>query len=247
MSIQFPSPPSQGQTFEASNGVIYTYIDGGWTANNADALEDRFVNLTGDTMTGDLTAPVVKATDHMEGVYKELVFDRAPAGTDTTCTFEPWMKRTVIRFHTSPQDNALPNILQFGTATDWLPINGFTSSQGGAAAIWGLHTVGLTSSTNVFAPVAVNAAAWSGANNMAITWVNNVIVRGEIVITYSGRGIYAISLEGIYQFDNPTTGWGTVSGASTLFYRAADDITKVRIVHVSPTTNYPVIEYRQYA
>ena len=57
MSIQFPDSPSQGQTFEASNGVFYTYIDGGWIANNADALEDSFVNLTGDTMTGDLTVP----------------------------------------------------------------------------------------------------------------------------------------------------------------------------------------------
>lgn len=205
------------------------------------------VQKSGDTMTGDLTAPVVKATDHIEGVYKELVIDKAPAGTDTTCTFEPWMKRTVIRFDSSPQDGTFPNILQFGTASAWLPINGFTASEGGAPSIWGLHTVPLTTSTNVFAPVAVNAAAWSGANNMTITWVNGVIVRGEIVITYSGRGIWAISLEGIYQFDNPTSGWGSITGASTLFYRAADDITKVRIVHVSPTANYPIIEYKQYA
>ncbi len=35
MSIQFPTPASQGDTFTASNGVIYTYDNGGWTANSS--------------------------------------------------------------------------------------------------------------------------------------------------------------------------------------------------------------------
>jgi hypothetical protein len=57
MSIQFPATPTQGQTFIASNGVSYTYDNGGWIANSQSALDDRFVDLDGDTMTGDLTVP----------------------------------------------------------------------------------------------------------------------------------------------------------------------------------------------
>lgn len=73
MSIQFPDSPFQGQTFEASNGVFYTFIDGGWTANNADALDDRFVNLTGDTMTGDLTVPSLN--DGQLGGFRNLIMN----------------------------------------------------------------------------------------------------------------------------------------------------------------------------
>ncbi len=57
MSIQFPSPASQGDTFTASNGVIYTYDNGGWTANSVSGLDNSYVNISGDTMTGDLTVP----------------------------------------------------------------------------------------------------------------------------------------------------------------------------------------------
>jgi len=55
MSIQFPAPASQGDTFTASNGVIYTYDNGGWTANSVSGLDNNYVNVTGDNMTGDLT------------------------------------------------------------------------------------------------------------------------------------------------------------------------------------------------
>jgi hypothetical protein len=70
MSIQFPDSPAQGQTFEASNGVLYTYIDGGWIANNADALEDSFVKLTGDTMTGGLSLPSLTNGNNNLPIYR---------------------------------------------------------------------------------------------------------------------------------------------------------------------------------
>lgn len=57
MTIQFPDSPSQGDTFEASNQVTYTYDSGGWTANNTVGLNDLYVEVAGDTMTGDLTVP----------------------------------------------------------------------------------------------------------------------------------------------------------------------------------------------
>jgi hypothetical protein len=55
MTIQFPDTPSQGDTFESSNGVTYTYDNGGWTANNPVGLNDLYVEVAGDTMTGTLS------------------------------------------------------------------------------------------------------------------------------------------------------------------------------------------------
>lgn len=57
MAIGFPNDPKEGDQFTASNGVIYTYENGGWNGNSASGLEDVFVNISGDEMTGDLTVP----------------------------------------------------------------------------------------------------------------------------------------------------------------------------------------------
>ena len=61
MAIEFPAPPqADGTTFTASNGVVYTYDSsggGGWYAYNPDGLNDVYVNIDGDTMTGNLTVP----------------------------------------------------------------------------------------------------------------------------------------------------------------------------------------------
>jgi hypothetical protein len=70
MAINFPNSPTTGETF-TENGVLYTWDGAKWTANKGSA--DLYVEKTGDTMTGDLTAPVVKATDHMEGVGKQTI------------------------------------------------------------------------------------------------------------------------------------------------------------------------------
>ncbi|MHC4717814.1 MAG: hypothetical protein ACYS5V_12650 [Planctomycetota bacterium] len=95
MTIQFPDSPSQGDTFEASNGVLYTYDSGGWTANNPSGLNDLYVEVAGDTMTGDLTtvnltaneitaqnvtATTVTATDKMYGTTFVRTDAVAPSG-----------------------------------------------------------------------------------------------------------------------------------------------------------------------
>ena len=49
MSIQFPASPSENYTFVASNGVSYTFKNGGWYANDQAGLDDRYVNVDGDT------------------------------------------------------------------------------------------------------------------------------------------------------------------------------------------------------
>ena len=72
MSIQFPDAPFQGQSFVATNGVSYTYDNGGWIANSQSALDDRFVDLDGDTMTGDLTVPSLNG-GQLAGFRNQLI------------------------------------------------------------------------------------------------------------------------------------------------------------------------------
>jgi hypothetical protein len=45
-----------GKTYEA-NGVLYTWDGYKWEANSESAFDDKYVNIDGDTMTGDLTVP----------------------------------------------------------------------------------------------------------------------------------------------------------------------------------------------
>lgn len=56
--VQFPSSPSDGDVYTVNN-VSYTWnnTSGLWEANNATALADTFVAVSGDTMTGNLTLP----------------------------------------------------------------------------------------------------------------------------------------------------------------------------------------------
>ena len=54
--LNFPASPTVGKTYTANN-VIYTWNGKFWAANNAQDLDARFVNVTGDTMTGNLTVP----------------------------------------------------------------------------------------------------------------------------------------------------------------------------------------------
>jgi len=54
--LNFPANPSVGEQYNA-NGIIYTWNGSAWTASDSDDLDDRFVQLNGDTMTGNLTVP----------------------------------------------------------------------------------------------------------------------------------------------------------------------------------------------
>ena len=59
MAITFPNSPSSGTTHTAENGVQYRYDGEKWiTIGSYNASVDNaatFVNVSGDTMTGDLT------------------------------------------------------------------------------------------------------------------------------------------------------------------------------------------------
>jgi len=56
MTIQFPADKFVNDTYDY-NGLTYVWDGEKWTASGAAAFEDAYVNVTGDTMTGDLTVP----------------------------------------------------------------------------------------------------------------------------------------------------------------------------------------------
>ena len=59
--LNFPASPTVGDTY-TENNVIYTWNGTFWAANNAQDLDARFVNVTGDTMTGNLTVPSINGS-----------------------------------------------------------------------------------------------------------------------------------------------------------------------------------------
>lgn len=52
--LDFPTAPSVGDTYEENN-VTYTWNGVFWAANNAELLSDKFVEIAGDNMDGNLT------------------------------------------------------------------------------------------------------------------------------------------------------------------------------------------------
>lgn len=52
--LDFPTAPSVGDTYEENN-VTYTWSGIYWAANNAELLSDKFVEIAGDNMDGNLT------------------------------------------------------------------------------------------------------------------------------------------------------------------------------------------------
>ncbi|QIN96915.1 hypothetical protein [Synechococcus phage S-H34] len=54
--VNFPANPTIGDQYN-ENGITYTWNGAAWTANGAENTDARYVQVTGDTMTGDLTVP----------------------------------------------------------------------------------------------------------------------------------------------------------------------------------------------
>lgn len=59
--LNFPSNPSTGDQY-TENGVTYTWNGVAWTANGAENTDARYVQVTGDTMTGNLNVPSINGS-----------------------------------------------------------------------------------------------------------------------------------------------------------------------------------------
>ena len=57
--LDFPANPSNGDSY-IKNGVTYIYNNGGWTSTSQTSLNDAYVNVSGDVMTGNLGVGVGK-------------------------------------------------------------------------------------------------------------------------------------------------------------------------------------------
>ena len=56
--LNFPTNPSVGDQYN-ENGVTYTWNGSAWTANGAENNDARYVQVSGDTMTGNLNVPSI--------------------------------------------------------------------------------------------------------------------------------------------------------------------------------------------
>ena len=77
--LNFPASPSVNDVYEA-NGVVYTWTGAYWKSNNVSpTLDETYVQVAGDTMTGSLTVPGFSA-----GRYVQV---RQGAGTRASALF----------------------------------------------------------------------------------------------------------------------------------------------------------------
>lgn len=144
-----PFLPNSGEEnelfFNTTDGRLYIYYDDGssqqWIDASPDNVPDlsQYVQKTGDTMTGDLTAPVIKATDHMEGVgEKHLVaFNTA---TEVEIAIPAWATRIELGIGqvVSAPDFPFEIVVKKGTGTDYGTVtstNAFNSWVNDVAAV----------------------------------------------------------------------------------------------------------------
>jgi len=88
MSLNFPANPTNGDTY-TSGSITYVYQDppGKWTASTQVNLDSRYVNASGDTMTGNLTVPslnngqIAFRNQIINGCLRN--WQRGPAGNGT--------------------------------------------------------------------------------------------------------------------------------------------------------------------
>ena len=73
--LNFPNAagqPIDGSFTYEDNGVLYSWDGYKWTANSEQAYDDRYVEVTGDTMTGDLTVPSLNG-GQLAGLRNQLI------------------------------------------------------------------------------------------------------------------------------------------------------------------------------
>jgi hypothetical protein len=105
-NLNFPTSPNVDDTYE-ENGVLYTWDGEKWTANNENGLTEVFVNVDGDTMTGNLTVPSLNG-GQLAGFRNQIIngdfsigqrgndfFQTAPADTDDPYTLDRWCVSTI--------------------------------------------------------------------------------------------------------------------------------------------------------
>ena len=66
-------PPTAGQPTDGSftytfDGVLYSWTGSYWSANSQSGFDNRYVEVSGDVMTGDLTVPNLTATADINAV-----------------------------------------------------------------------------------------------------------------------------------------------------------------------------------
>ena len=136
MTLNFPADPGaqspvntygpDSTPLSTDNGVLYTWDGDKWVANKQISYDGRYVNVTGDTMTGDLTVPSLNG-GQLAGFRNQLingdfrVWQRGISNTANGIRYvaDRWNAQTSasagINRQTAPQDLPCPFVMQFAT------------------------------------------------------------------------------------------------------------------------------------
>ena len=123
-NLNFPATPNNGDSYTA-NDIVYIWDGAKWTAGSPSSYDTRYVNVAGDTMTGDLTVPSLNG-GQLAGFRNKLingdfrVWARGTTVTNAgaaTYTADRWKETGSTVGATVIQRNAGPNNIGYSAKT----------------------------------------------------------------------------------------------------------------------------------
>ena len=239
-TIQFPDATNlpDGYTFEAENGVTYTLDKsggGGWTAYNSEGFDDRYVEVNGDTMTGDLTVPNLASNNSI------TAGDRASTGD--------WLisPTTGVRYNSGSSEEIILSTDGSITAANIIKVSSASTSADAKLAIFG----NANNSTNYGKVVVDGKGLYVGTDvntpasdaNITLSQDGSINAKALKIVASSGEDLVNLQTTGQNIFYRPTNSPGAavisaksdVNGTETgIFELAANGQLSARKTSIDP-------------
>ena len=210
-AVNFPQPnasnPETGDIYangwyNEENGVTYTYADNTWSAASTADLSQFFVDIDGDTMTGDLTVPSLNGGP-LAGFRNQIIngdltvsqrfgFNAYQTGVNTTYTADRWFlyltgagtadvrTRTKNQMWATAAAEGLSGSLQVTNATTGYSIRQAIELQTAGTA--GVFVEGSTWTVSVYSQVTPSVnVSWSNGTQPGSTNFKNIVQQPTMV------------------------------------------------------------------
>ena len=187
MTLNFPTDPGaqtpvntygpDSTPLSTDNGVLYTWDGDKWVANKQISYDGRYVNVTGDTMTGDLTVPNLVSQGDVDGVNGDFSGNITAANLPTNGSIVGYQQGTWIPV---PSEGAIDPALTPNRWV-WSRIGNTVTISAFAANITGTSANEIAFSGVPYTATSIVAGAASGSriarNSLGITCC---LIRGGI-------------------------------------------------------------------
>lgn len=185
MAVDFPSSPTNGQTFVGPNGTVYTFQTNKWATGLGGDVDLRYINAAGDTMAGALgmptgTAPLPALTfgDPDSGIFAPAVDQIAvSAGGTARLTISTSSILCGVNVHSTNGTAALPSFT-FSTDTNTgmyrVGADQIGLSAGGTNRLT-ISTTLITAALPLVIPTATPASATAAGAVGQIAWDANYV------------------------------------------------------------------------